>query len=75
MIIWGSQLLGTLLQRFPALSYVGAALLAYAAGDMLMNDPGLKELVFHSSHTLKEAVPVLCVPLAIAIAVWRRRVI
>ncbi|MBD2870153.1 TerC family protein [Paenibacillus arenilitoris] len=73
MIIWGSQLLGSLLNRFPALSYIGAALLAYAAGEMLMHDPGLDKLLFHGSKTLAEAVPLLCVPLVIALAVLKRK--
>ncbi|CAM4143948.1 TerC family protein [Paenibacillus alkaliterrae] len=73
MIIWGSQMLGALLHRFPALSYIGAALLAYAAGEMLMHDPGLDELVFHGSKTLAEAIPLLCVPLVIALAVMRKK--
>ncbi|WP_211231473.1 TerC family protein [Paenibacillus harenae] len=73
MIIWGSHLLGSLLQRFPALSYIGAALLAYAAGEMLMNDPGLDKLLFHSSKTLAEAIPLLSVPLVIALAIIKRK--
>ncbi|MCA0753801.1 TerC family protein [Paenibacillus sp. N4] len=73
MIIWGSQMLGTLLQKFPALSYIGSALLAYASGKMLMHDPGLNDLLFHGSETLAEAVPLLCVPLVIALAVMRKK--
>lgn len=73
MIIWGSQILGSLLHKFPALSYIGAALLAYAAGEMLMHDPGLDKLLFHGSKTLAEAVPLLCVPLVITFAIMRKR--
>lgn len=73
MIIWGSQMLGTLLRKAPALSYIGAALLGYAAGEMLMHDPGLDSLLFHSSKTLTEAIPLLCIPLVIALAVVKRR--
>ncbi|MGM0879587.1 MAG: TerC family protein [Bacillota bacterium] len=73
MIIWGSQMLGSLLHKFPALSYIGAALLAYAAGEMLMHDPGLDKLLFHGSKTLAEAIPLLCVPLVIALAVMRKK--
>lgn len=73
MIIWGSQMLGKLLQKFPALSYIGAALLAYAAGGMLMHDPGLDKLLFHGSKVLAEAIPLLCVPLVIALAVVKKK--
>ncbi|WP_337098593.1 TerC family protein [Paenibacillus sp. YIM B09110] len=73
MIIWGSQMLGVLLQKFPALSYIGAALLGYAAGDMLMHDPGLNNLLFHGSKVLAEAIPLLCIPLVIALATVSRK--
>ncbi|WP_424768265.1 TerC family protein [Paenibacillus sp. sgz302251] len=75
MIIWGSQLLGSLLQRLPALSYIGAALLAYAAGEMLMHDPGFNQLLFQGSKTLAEAIPLLCVPLVIVIAILRKKAV
>lgn len=73
MIIWGSQMLGKLLQRFPAVSYIGAALLAYAAGGMLVHDPGLDILIIHGSKTLSEAIPLLCVPLVIILAILRKK--
>ncbi|MNY68058.1 hypothetical protein D3C86_2057600 [compost metagenome] len=73
MIIWGSQVLGKLLKRFPWLSYLGAGLLAYAAGDMLMHDPGLQKLLHSGSSTLAEAVPLLCIPFVIAIAVASKK--
>jgi YjbE family integral membrane protein len=75
MIIWGSQILGTLLQKFPALSYIGAALLAYAAGGMLMHDPGMDQWLFHGSKTLAEAIPLLCVPLVIALAIVKKKAV
>ncbi|MHA7963791.1 YjbE family putative metal transport protein [Paenibacillus sp. CAU 1782] len=73
MIVWGSQLLGKLLLKFPALSYIGAALLAFASGEMLMQDPGLNELLFHSSKMLAELIPLLCVPFVIAASILLRR--
>lgn len=73
MIIWGSQLLGNILRKIPALSYIGSALLAYAAGEMLMNDPGMDELIFHGSKQWAELVPLLCVPLVIMISILKKR--
>ena len=73
MIIWGSQLLGALLRKFPLLTYIGAALLAYTAGDMFMHDRGLNELLFHNSKALADLIPLLCIPLVIAISVMRRK--
>lgn len=73
MIIWGSQLLGTLLQKFPPIAYIGAGLLGFAAGGMLVHDPGMNELLFHYSKTYAEAIPMICIPLVLFLGVWKRR--
>ncbi|WP_168120661.1 TerC family protein [Paenibacillus sp. HB172176] len=73
MIIWGSQMLGSLLQRFPALSFIGAGLLAFAAGEMLVQDPGLDSYIAYGSHAVTELIPLLCVPMVIAVAMLRRK--
>jgi len=73
MIIWGSQLLGKLLAKFPFLAYIGAGLLAFAAGEMLMKDPGLHASVFHGNGTLDQLIPLLCVPLVVILAILKKR--
>lgn len=65
IIIWGSHFVGALLRKFPPLVYVGAALLGYAAGEMLVSDPGLNEWLFRDSTAVQEAVPLFCVPAVI----------
>jgi len=71
IIIWGSQLLGRLLKRFPPLVYAGGGLLGYAAGEMLVHDPGLAGIWQQSYPVLQQAVPILCVPLVIIVALLR----
>ncbi|MFD0715111.1 TerC family protein [Paenibacillus sp. GCM10027626] len=73
MIIWGSQMLSRLLQKFPSLVYLGGGLLGYAAGGMLINDPGIVRLLAPYLPTLKEAVPLLCIPFVIIVALLRLR--
>jgi YjbE family integral membrane protein len=75
MIVWGSQVLGKLLQKVPALGYIGAALLAFAAGEMLIKDPGMNAVLFHNSKMLSELIPLLCVPLVVALAVWKKKTV
>lgn len=38
IIIWGSTLVMNLLHRFPVLVFLGAGILGYTAGEMLLND-------------------------------------
>ncbi|MFS0727584.1 TerC family protein [Paenibacillus sp. 1P07SE] len=73
IIIWGSQLLTRALRRLPSLIYLGAGLLGYAAGKMLVHDPGLDRLLFHGSETAMQAIPLIAIPFVISLAlVWRR---
>ncbi|MFC4103942.1 TerC family protein [Paenibacillus xanthanilyticus] len=72
MIIWGSQLLSKLLVKFPLLVYLGGGLLGFAAGEMLVHDPILLPSLARL-HTLEHAIPVLCVPLVIIVALLRLR--
>lgn len=73
LIIWGSKLVSTLLAKLPQLVYLGAGLLGYAAGEMLVHDPGMDGLLFHGSHTAAEALPILSVPLVIVCYLLIRR--
>ncbi|AJY76346.1 TerC family protein [Paenibacillus beijingensis] len=72
MIIWGSHLIGRMLGKFPSLVYIGAGLLGYAAGEMMIKDPGMNRLIFQHHATLHEAVPLLCIPLVIIVALLKR---
>lgn len=73
LIIWGSQLVSTLLAKLPLLIYLGSGLLGYAAGEMLVHDRGLDDLLFHGSRTAAEAIPLLSVPLVIICYLLLRR--
>lgn len=73
MIIWGSNMIGSLLRKFPSLVYIGAGLLGYAAGEMMIKDPGMNDLLFRHQTVLYEAIPLLCMPLVIIVALMKRR--
>ena len=38
IVVWGSGMISRLLQRFPLLLYIGAGILAFTAGEMLIQD-------------------------------------
>ena len=73
MIIWGSQMLSSLLHKYPPLVYLGGGLLGYAAGEMLMHDPGIARLGLPGFSTMQQALPLFCVPLVIIVALLRLR--
>jgi YjbE family integral membrane protein len=39
VIIWGSHFILKLLERYPLFLYLGSSILAYTAGEMILNDP------------------------------------
>jgi len=43
LVIFGSSLLLKVIERFPVIVWVGAALLGFIAGEMLVGDPALDE--------------------------------
>ena len=45
IVIWGSQLILAWVDRFPAIVYVGAGVLAWTAAKMMLGEPLLKEIL------------------------------
>lgn len=58
LIIWCSQLLMKIMQKFPIIVYIGSALLAYTAGEMILKDKGLESHLGHLTHVGHYALPV-----------------
>lgn len=48
IVVWGSKIVLTLMERFPVVITVGAGLLGWIAGGMLLTDPALPEVVQQS---------------------------
>lgn len=67
IVVWGSGLIVGLLKRFPILVFAGSGILAFTAGEMVMNDPKLGQLLgglAAESHTLLPAA-MACLVIAI----------
>ncbi len=45
LIVYGSQLILTLIERFPIFVWAGAALLGWIAGELIADDPGLQNFL------------------------------
>jgi YjbE family integral membrane protein len=48
IVVWGSKIVLALMERFPVVITVGAGLLGWIAGGMLLTDPALPEVVQQS---------------------------
>nr|WP_248930990.1 TerC family protein [Paenibacillus hamazuiensis] len=59
LIIWGSQLLMSLMNRFPIIVLLGVALLGYTAGEMILSDDAISHWVETTVPAAHYAVPVI----------------
>ena len=67
LVIFGASMLLKLMERFPVIITIGAALLGYVGGEMAVTDPAVKDWVDLNFHSLHEIVPVSCAVLIIVI--------
>lgn len=59
LIIFSSTILLKLMDRFPIIITVGAALLGFVAGDMLITDPATKSWVDQNAALMQFVIPAL----------------
>ena len=71
LVVFASTLLMKLMGRFPALVYVGVAILGIVAGDMMLADPAVVRAL-HPTATLRYAIDAVLV-LALVVAGQLRR--
>lgn len=66
VILFGSALLMKLMERFPVLVMVGAALIGWVAGEMVISDPAIKQWVDVNAAILHSISPIFCAAFVIA---------
>lgn len=69
IIMWSSQLVLKLIDRFPLVISAGGALLGYVAGEMLVGETLFASLV-EPRHYLHWLIPVLCAALVLGAGRW-----
>lgn len=73
LIIWGSALAVNLMVKYPILNMLGAAILGYTAGEMLLGDQTLERWVSVMPHHIHLTVPLVCVIFALLPGVLKLR--
>jgi YjbE family integral membrane protein len=68
LIVFGSQLLCLLMDKYPVIIYVGAALIAWTAGEMMVRD----EAVGIASYMPGWVLAALTTVLVVGFGVWRQ---
>ncbi|KSU81997.1 TerC family protein [Fictibacillus enclensis] len=73
LIIWGSQLLMKIMTRFPIIIILGAALLGYTAGEMMLKDKAVGHYLENIDFNLHLVVPLLLAVLVVVIGKFSGR--
>ena len=70
LIIYGSKLILGLMGRFPIIITLGAALLGWVAGEMLVDDSSVSGWINTNAHFLHLAIPVICTIGVVVVGKW-----
>ena len=76
IVVFGSQLIMRVIERFPVLVWAGGGLLGYIAGDMAIEDPAVAPWIAANVPYASMFVPTVGFVLVVAAGAWlsRRRV-
>lgn len=70
MIVWSSQIILKLMDRYPVIIVLGGALLGFVAGEMLLTDMLVKAWAETWPHWLHWLVPALAAVLVVVVGKW-----
>ena len=73
LIIFGATLLTKVMERFPIIITVGAALLGFLAGEMLVTDPAVTAQFGAASHTTELVAGAIGAALVVALGTYLSR--
>lgn len=73
IIVWGSKLVLNLMDRFPVVITLGAALLGWIAGGMIVGDSFLKPWMEQGPGWLKQVLPLVGAALVVLVGTWLAR--
>jgi YjbE family integral membrane protein len=65
LIIWGSQLLMKLMNRYPIIVTLGSALLGYTAGEMILKEKMISDFLDKNLHAGHYIIPILIAVLVV----------
>jgi len=72
IVVWGSTLVLKLVERFPVITYAGAAVLAYTAAQMIVSEP-LLDAVFDPSLVNRVVAYAVVIAGVLAAGRWAAR--
>lgn len=75
IVVWGSGLIVGLLHKFPVLVFIGAYILAFTAGDMLLQDAKLGTMLSYLFPYTHSILPIAFGVLVVVTGIIKRRTV
>jgi YjbE family integral membrane protein len=70
LVIFGATMLMRLMERWPVIITIGAGLLGWVSGEMLITDPAIADWVNTNAHWLHTMAPAFGAMMVIALGKW-----
>lgn len=75
IVVGGSRFIGSCMERYPGLIYLGAAILAWTSGSMLVHDPIAGAQIMAVAGSAADYVLPACFVIVVCVTgYWRRRI-
>jgi predicted tellurium resistance membrane protein TerC len=75
IVVWGSGIIVGWLHRFPVLVFIGAYILAYTAGNMLLQDAKFGAVISFMLPTFHSMLPMVLGILVVVTGMLKRRMV
>ena len=73
IVVWGSQLIGTLMERYPVLVVIGTAILGWTGGAMIMHDRTVGVMILEAVPQAATLLPAALAGAVCGIGGWLRQ--
>jgi YjbE family integral membrane protein len=70
IVVWGSGILATLMNRFVWIIWLGGGILGYVAGEMILKERHLTRWIDHAANPALALVPLLPAVIIVALGWW-----
>jgi len=67
IIAWGSTIILRFIEKYPIIVYIGAAVIAWTAGDMIVHDKYMHDHFFYKVPNTELVIPLLTTALVLAV--------
>ena len=73
IIVWGSSIILRFIEKYPIIIFIGAAVIAWTAGKMIVEDDFIYQSIINKMHLLEYGIPFIITFLVILLGFRKRK--